>query len=50
MFDPESIGKSTQLIDFIADDNGNKIAIKLSSGGAEICQARIFDIKPKVIR
>ncbi len=47
LFDPESIGKSTQLIDFIADDNGNKIAIKLSSGGAEICQARIFDIKTK---
>lgn len=47
LFDPESSGKNTQLIDFIVDDNGNRLAMKLSSGGAEICQARIMDIKTK---
>lgn len=47
LFDPESTGKNTQLIDFIVDENGNKLAMKLSSGGAEICQARILDIKSK---
>jgi len=47
LFDPESIGKNTQLIDFIVDDNGKNLAMKLSSGGAEICQARILDIKTK---
>ncbi len=47
LFDPESIGKNTQLIDFIVDESGNKIAMKLSSGGAEICQARVLNIQTK---
>lgn len=47
LFDPESTGKNTQLIDFIVDDNGKNLVMKLSSGGAEICQARILDIKNK---
>ena len=47
LFDPESTGKNTQLIDFIVDENGKNLAMKLSSGGAEICQARIMDIKTK---
>ena len=47
LFDPETTGKNTQLIDFIVDANGKSIAMKLSSGGAEICQARILDIKPR---
>lgn len=45
LFDPESTGKNTQLIDFIVDDNGKQIAMKLSSEGAEICQARILNIQ-----
>ncbi len=47
LFDPESTGKKTQLIDFIVDDNGKYLAMKLSSGGAEICQARILDVNTK---
>ena len=45
LFDPESIGKNIQLTDFIADDNGHKIVMKFSSGGAEICEARILEVK-----
>ncbi len=47
LFDPESIGKNTELIDFAVDDNGNNLCIKFSSGGAEICEARILNIKTK---
>jgi len=47
LYDPETSGKNTQLIDFIVDDNGKNLAMKLSSNGAEICQARILDIKSK---
>ena len=47
LFDPESAGKNTQLIDFCIDDKAEKIAIKLSGDGSEICQARILDIKTK---
>jgi len=47
LFDPESTGKNTQLIDFIVDDNGKYLAMKLSSGGAEICQARILNLESK---
>lgn len=47
LFDPETVGKNTQLIDFIIDNNGNKLVIKLSSGGAEICRARVLEIKTK---
>lgn len=47
LFDPESTGKNTQLIDFIVDDNGKNLVMKLSGGGAEICHARILDIKAK---
>jgi len=47
LFDPESTGKNTQLMDFIIDDSGEKLVMKLSSGGAEICQARILEVKTK---
>ena len=47
LFDPERVGRNTQLIDFIVDDNAKRLAMKLSSAGAEICRARILDIKTK---
>ncbi len=47
LFDPESTGKNTELIDFIIDDNAKKIAMSLSNGGTEICNIRILDIKTK---
>ena len=47
VFDPESIGEKTQLIDFTVSNKGDKLVIKLSSGGAEICQARILNLNSK---
>lgn len=45
LFDPESMGANTQLIDFIVDESKTRIAMKLSNAGSEICQARILDIQ-----
>lgn len=47
LFDPESTGKDTQLIDFIVDNKEQHLVMKLSSGGAEICQARILNLNSK---
>ncbi|MBX2924397.1 MAG: S9 family peptidase [Chitinophagaceae bacterium] len=47
LFDPEAYGKGTELINFVVDDPGNKIAMSLSKDGAEVCEIRILDVKTK---
>jgi prolyl oligopeptidase len=47
LFDPETIKNGTQIIKFTASDDGAKIAVSLSQGGAEICEIRILDIREK---
>jgi len=47
LFDPETYGEKTELIDFVVDDSGSKMAMSLSKEGAEVCEIRILDIKTK---
>jgi prolyl oligopeptidase len=47
LFDPEAFEKGTQLMDFISDEKGNKMAMALSKGGSEVCDIRILDISTK---
>lgn len=47
IFDPESIGKNTQITNFTVDSKAKKIAILLSKSGGEICTLRILDLTPK---
>ena len=47
LFDPEAYKKGSQLIDFVLDEPGNKVALSLSKEGAEVCEIRILDVKTK---
>lgn len=47
IFDPETLGKSTQITSFTIDPAGKKIALLFSKGGAEVCELRILDITTK---
>jgi prolyl oligopeptidase len=47
LFDPETIKSGTQIVNFTASENGKKIAISTSQGGAEICDIRILDVAEK---
>ncbi len=49
LFDPETVAKKTQIAGFVISKKGNKIAMKLSNGGGEICSIRIFDIPTKAL-
>ncbi|MBL7878718.1 MAG: S9 family peptidase, partial [Chryseobacterium gambrini] len=37
IFDPETLGKNTQITNFVLDSKAGKIAILLSKAGGEIC-------------
>lgn len=41
LFDPEAYGKGTELINFVVDGLGNKVALSLSKDGAEVCELRM---------
>lgn len=47
IFDPETLGKSTQITNFVIDSKANKVAILLSKSGGEICHLRILDLASK---
>ena len=47
LLDPETIKSGTQLIAFIASEDGKKIAVSFAQGGAEICDIRVFDVLEK---
>ncbi|NMR33571.1 S9 family peptidase [Chryseobacterium aquaticum] len=47
IFDPETLGKNTQITNFTVDSKGKKIAILLSKSGGEICNLRILDLSTK---
>lgn len=44
LFDPETLGKNTQITSFTVDPTGKKMAILFSKSGAEICELRILDL------
>jgi len=44
IFDPETLGKDTQITNFAVDSKAKKIAILLSKSGGEICNLRILDL------
>ncbi|UMQ41331.1 prolyl oligopeptidase family serine peptidase [Chryseobacterium sp. Y16C] len=43
IFDPETLGKDTQITNFAVDSKAKKIAILFSKSGGEICHLRILD-------
>jgi len=47
IFDPETLGKNTQITNFTLDLKAEKIAILLSKSGGEICNLKILDIATK---
>ncbi|WP_262696747.1 hypothetical protein [Chryseobacterium sp. 3008163] len=47
IFDPETLGKNTQITNFIVDSKAKKIAFLLSKSGGEICDLRILDLPTK---
>lgn len=47
VFDPETLGKNTQITNFNVDSKAKKIAILLSKSGGEICTLRILDLTTK---
>ncbi len=47
LFDPETIMSGIQVMKFTVSEDGKKMAISLSKGGAEICEIRILDIVEK---
>lgn len=47
LFDPEAYEKGTQLIDFVVDEGGSRLAVALSKSGAEVCEIRILDCRTK---
>lgn len=47
IFDPETLGKNTQITNFSVDPKGEKIALLFSKAGAEICELRILDLKTR---
>jgi prolyl oligopeptidase len=47
VFDPETLGKNTQITNFNVDSQAKKIAILLSKSGGEICTLRILDLTTK---
>jgi len=47
IFDPETLGKNTQITNFIVDSKAKKMAILLSKSGGEICDLRILDLTTK---
>lgn len=47
IFDPETLGKDTQITNFTVDSKGKKIAILFSKSGGEICNLRILDLTTK---
>ncbi len=44
IFDPETLGKDTQITNFTVDSKAKKVAILLSKSGGEICNLRILDL------
>ncbi len=44
IFDPETLGKNTQIVNFILDSKAKRTAILLSKSGGEICMLRILDL------
>ncbi|PJJ63014.1 prolyl oligopeptidase family serine peptidase [Chryseobacterium geocarposphaerae] len=44
IFDPETLGKDTQITNFAVDSKAKKIAILFSKSGGEICHLRILDL------
>lgn len=44
IFDPETLGKDTQITNFAIDSKAKKIAILFSKSGGEICHLRILDL------
>ncbi len=44
IFDPEILGKDTQITNFAVDSKAKKIAILFSKSGGEICHLRILDL------
>lgn len=49
IFDPEMLGKNTQITNFNVDSKAKKIAILLSKSGGEICNLRILDLTTKTL-
>jgi len=47
IFDPEFLGKGTQIMNFTVDSKAEKIAILFSKAGGEICNLRILDLIAK---
>lgn len=47
IFDPEILGKGTQIMNFTIDSKAERIAILFSKSGGEICYLRILDLKTK---
>ena len=47
VFDPETLGKNTQITSFSVDPKGEKMAILFSKSGSEICELRILDLTTK---
>ncbi|WP_292008497.1 prolyl oligopeptidase family serine peptidase [Chryseobacterium sp.] len=47
IFDPETLGKNTQITNFSVDSKAKKIALLLSRSGGEICELRILDLSTK---
>ncbi|MDQ1097284.1 MULTISPECIES: hypothetical protein [Chryseobacterium] len=44
IFDPEILGKNTQIVNFNLDSKAKRAAILLSKSGGEICMLRILDL------
>jgi len=47
LFDPEILGKNTQITNFALDSKASKAAILLSKSGGEICHLKILDLTAK---
>ncbi len=47
IFDPETLGKNTQITNFVIDSKADKVAILFSKSGGEICYLRILDLASK---
>lgn len=47
VFDPETLGKNTQITNFVLDSKAKQVAILFSKSGGEICHLRILDLETK---
>ncbi|MBW7675232.1 prolyl oligopeptidase family serine peptidase [Chryseobacterium chendengshani] len=49
IFDPETLGKNTQITNFIVDSKAKKIAVLFSKSGGEICNLKILNLATKTL-